>query len=89
MFSEAGKVVSKSEPYRTDDLEQDIAKWTEFYDCLKIWFLNYLTLIDYLEKNTNVPIGISTMDGSLVFRLHIYKEISNQNGFKAWRHFLA
>ena len=31
-FNEAGKVVSKPEPYGTDDVEQDIAKWTEFYD---------------------------------------------------------
>lgn len=70
-FNKAGKVVSKPEAYRTDDLEQDIVKWIEFYDSLKIWLLDYMILIDYSEAHINAPIGISMMDGSLVFRLHM------------------
>ena len=31
-FSEAGKVVRQPDPYGTDDVEQDISRWTEFYD---------------------------------------------------------
>ena len=36
-FSEAGKVVRQADPYGTDDIEQDIAKWTEFYDNFRAW----------------------------------------------------
>lgn len=36
-FSEAGKVAEQPEPYGTDDMEQDISKWTEFYDNFRAW----------------------------------------------------
>ena len=31
-FTEAGNLVSKPDRYGTDDVEQDISKWTEFDD---------------------------------------------------------
>ena len=53
-FNEAGKVVSKPEPYGTDDVEQDISKWTEFYDGFRAWLLyadpEYETSLDHLES---------------------------------------
>ena len=36
-FSEAGKVVRQPDPYGTDDVEQDISRWTEFYDNFRAW----------------------------------------------------
>ena len=71
-FNEAGKVVSKPEPYGTDDVEQDISKWTEFYDGFRAWLLyadpEYETSLDHLESNTATPVDISTMDGPQVSR---------------------
>ena len=71
-FNEAGKVVSKPEPYGTDDIEQDISKWTEFYDGFRAWLLyadpEYETSLDHLESNTATPVDISTMDGPQVSR---------------------
>ena len=71
-FAEAGKVVSKPDAYGTDDVEQDIAKWTEFYDNFRAWLFyadpDYETSLDHLEANTSVPVDISTMDGPQVVR---------------------
>ena len=65
-FSEAGKVVRQPEPYGTDDMEQDISKWTEFYDNFRAWLFyadkEYEAGLDHLESNTSVAIDMSTLD---------------------------
>ena len=65
-FSEAGKVVRQPEPYGTDDMEQDISKWTEFYDNFRAWLFyadkEYEASLDHLESNTATPIDMSTLD---------------------------
>ena len=65
-FSEAGKVVRQPDPYGTDDVEQDISKWTEFYDNFRAWLFyadkEYEVSLDHLESNTATPIDMSTMD---------------------------
>ena len=65
-FSEAGKVVRQADPYGTDDIEQDIAKWTEFYDNFRAWLFyadkEYEVSLDHLENNTATPVDMSTMD---------------------------
>ena len=59
-FTEAGKAVSKPGPYGTDDVEQDISKWAEFYDNFRAWFFfaepEYGASLDHLESNTSTPI---------------------------------
>ena len=65
-FSEAGKVVRQADPYGTDDIEQDIAKWTEFYDNFRAWLFyadkEYEVSLDHMENNTATPVDMSTMD---------------------------
>ena len=65
-FSAAGKVVRQADPYGTDDIEQDIAKWTEFYDNFRAWLFyadkEYEVSLDHLENNTATPVDMSTMD---------------------------
>ena len=55
-FSEAGKVVRQPDPYGTDDVEQDISRWTEFYDNFRAWLFyadkEYEASLDHLENNT-------------------------------------
>ena len=67
-FSEAGKVVRQPDPYGTDDVEQDISRWTEFYDNFRAWLFyadkEYEASLDHLENNTATPIDMSTMDSS-------------------------
>ena len=65
-FSEAGKVVRQPEPYGIDGMEQDISKWTEFYDNFSAWLFyadkEYEAGLDHLESNTAAPIDMSTLD---------------------------
>ena len=65
-FTEASKVVTKPDAYGTDDVDQDVAKWTEFYDAFRAWLFcaepEYEAALDHLESNTTVPIDLSTMD---------------------------
>ncbi len=65
-FGGAGKVVRQPDPYGTDDVEQDISKWTEFYDNFRAWLFyaekEYETSLDHLETNTATPIDMSRMD---------------------------
>ena len=67
-FSEASKVVRQPDPYGTDDVEQDISRWTEFYDNFRAWLFyadkEYEASLDHLENNTATPIDMSTMDSS-------------------------
>ena len=64
-FSEAGKVVRQPDPYGTDDVEQDIAKRTEFYDNFRAWLFyadkEYEVSLGHLESNTSTPIDMSRM----------------------------
>ena len=65
-FSEAGKVVRQPDPYGADDVEQDISKWTEFYDNFRAWLFyadkEYEVSLDHLENNTGSAVDMSTMD---------------------------
>ncbi len=65
-FTEASKVVTKPDAYGTDGVEQDIPRWTEFYDGFRAWLFyaepEYEAALDHLESNTTVPIDLSTMD---------------------------
>ena len=58
-FAEAGKVVSKPDAYGTDDVEQDIAKWTEFYDNFRAWLFyadpDYEMSLDHLDSTFMWP----------------------------------
>ena len=67
-FSEASKVVRQPDPYGTDDVEQDIAKWTEFYDNFRAWLFfadkEYEVSLDHLKNNTATPVDMSVMDPS-------------------------
>ncbi len=65
-FTEAGKVVSKPDPYGADYVEQDISKWAEFYDNFRAWLFyaepEYEASLDHLEANTATPIDLTTLD---------------------------
>ena len=59
-------MVRQPDPYGTDDVEQDISKWTECYDNFCAWLFcadkEYEVSLDHLESNTATPIDMSTMD---------------------------
>ena len=58
--SEAGKVVRQPDPYGTDDVEQDIARWTEFYDNFCAWLFyadkEYEVSLDHLENKLQLQL---------------------------------